>query len=63
VLKDLKTGKILWEVTNDLWTEDFNTLNQESQSEDDALKQILDDVSEKIYLGTLDKLRKENRAR
>ena len=63
VLKDLKTGKILWEVPNDLWTEDFNTLNQESQTEDDALKQILDDVSEKIYLGTLDKLRKENRAR
>ena len=63
VLKDLKTGEILWEVPNDLWTEDFNTLNQESESEDEALKQILDDVSEKIYLGTLDKLRKENRAR
>ncbi len=63
VLKDLKTGEILWEVPDDLWTEDFNTLNQESESEDDALKQILDDVSEKIYLGTLDKLRKENRAR
>jgi hypothetical protein len=63
VLKDLKTGKILWEVPDDLWTEDFNTLNQESESEDDALKQILDDVSEKIYLGTLDKLRKENRGR
>jgi hypothetical protein len=63
VLKDLKTGEILWEVTNDRWTEDFSTLAKEAGSEDEALKQILDDVSEKIYLGTLDKIRKQNRKR
>ncbi len=60
VLKDLKNNKILWEVPNDMWTEDFNTLNQSADSEDEALKQIIDDVSEKIYLGTLKKLRERN---
>jgi hypothetical protein len=60
VLKDLKNGKILWEVPDDMWTEDFDTLNQAADSEDEALKQIIDDVSEKIYLGTLKKLRKLN---
>ncbi len=62
VLKDLKTGKILWEVPNDVWTEDYNTLKQTADNEDDALAQIIDDISEKIYLGTLNKLRKMNRA-
>ncbi len=60
VLKDLKNGEILWEVPRDMWTEDFDTLNQSADNEDEALKQIIDDVSEKIYLGTLDKLRKQN---
>ncbi len=62
VLKNLKNGKILWEVPNDMWTEDYDTLNQSADSENEALKQIIDDVSEKIYLGTLDKLRKQNKA-
>ena len=61
VLKDLKNDKILWEVPNDMWTEDFNTLNQSADSEDEALKVILDEVSEKIYLGTLKTLREQNR--
>lgn len=61
VLKDLKNGEILWEVPKDLWTEDFDTLNQSADSEDEALKQIIDDVSEKIYLGILKKLRQQNR--
>ena len=63
VLKDLKNGEILWEVPRDMWTEDFDTLNQSADSEDEALKQIIDDVSEKIYLGTLDKLREQNRVK
>ena len=60
VLKDLKTDTILWEVPHDVWTEDYNTLNETAETEDEALKQIIDDISEKIYLGTLDKLRREN---
>lgn len=63
VLKDLKNGEILWEVPNDMWTEDYDTLSQDVDSESAALAQIIDDVSEKIYLGTLDKLRKQNKAK
>ena len=63
VLKDLKTGKILWEVPNDVWTEDYNTLNQTADNEDEALAQIIDDIAEKIYLGTLNRLRKLNRGK
>ena len=60
VLKDLETGKILWEVPNELWTENANTLNQDANTEDEALAIVLDDVSEKIYLGTLAKIRRMN---
>ena len=63
VLKDLKNGEILWEVPEDMWTEDFGTLNETADNEDEALEIILDDVSEKIYLGVLDKLRKQNRVK
>jgi hypothetical protein len=63
VLKDLKNGEILWEVPEDMWTEDFGTLNETADNEDEALKIILDDISEKIYLGVLDKLRKQNRVK
>ena len=61
VLKDLQNDSILWEVPRDTWTEDVSTINQSADTEDEALKVIVDDVSEKIYLGTLDKLRKANR--
>jgi hypothetical protein len=60
VLKDLKTGKILWEVPNDVLIEDYNTLNQNAGNEEEALAQIVDDISEKIYMGTLNALRREN---
>jgi hypothetical protein len=61
VLKNLKTGKILWEVPNDIWTENYNTLTDRADTEDEAVEEILDEVSEKIYLGTLSKIRKMNR--
>ncbi|CAK8720230.1 Lipopolysaccharide-assembly [Candidatus Electrothrix laxa] len=61
VLKNLKTGKILWEVPNDIWTENYNTLTDRADTEDEAVDEILDEVSEKIYLGTLTKIRKMNR--
>lgn len=63
VLKDLKNGEILWEVPKDMWTEDFGTLNETADNEDEALEIILDDISEKIYLGVLDKLRKQNKVK
>ena len=63
VLKDLKNDKILWEVPNEVWTEDYPSQTIGSAAETEALITIIDDLSERIYLGTLAKLRKENAAR
>ncbi len=60
ILKNLKTGKVLWEVPNELWTEDYPSRTLSSAAENTALTTIIDDLSERIYLGTLNKLRKEN---
>jgi len=63
VLKDLRTDEIIWEVPGELWTEDYATEGgaaQMSDNEREALAEILTDMSERIYLGTLDKLRKED---
>ena len=62
VLKDIKTDQILWEVPSELWTEDYSTGRTSfniADNEQAALSQILKDMSERIYLGTLDKLRKQ----
>ena len=61
VLKDQKTGKLLWEVPHELWTEDYNARTIDTSAENEALDQIIDDLSERIYLGTLERIRKQNR--
>ncbi len=64
ILKDLQTENILWEVPRELWTEAYSTLGGSTaiaDNEQDALDQIIEDLSERIYLGTLDTLRRENR--
>lgn len=66
VLKDLKTDDIIWEVPSELWTEAYAAEGGSAimaDNEREALTQILTDMSERIYLGTLDKLRKENMSR
>ena len=60
ILKDLHSGKVLWEVPNELWTEDYPARTLSASAENKALETIIDDLSERIYLGTLDKLRKQN---
>lgn len=63
VLKNLRTEEILWEVPKELWTEEYSTLGGSSAMADNeqaALDQIIEDISERIYLGTLDSLRKIN---
>jgi hypothetical protein len=62
VLKDLKTGKMLWEVPNEVRTENYSTLVKKAGTEDKAVEQILEDVSEKIYLGTISRIRKMERS-
>lgn len=64
ILKDIKTDEVLWEVPREIWTEAFSTVGSSGDltvAEQEALTLIITDVSEKIYLGTLDKLRKSNR--
>jgi hypothetical protein len=64
ILKDIKSDEILWEVPNQPWTEAFSTAGGSSvmtEAEKEALEQIITDMSERIYLGTLDKLRKSAR--
>ncbi|HHO49096.1 MAG TPA: hypothetical protein ENN06_11710 [Desulfobacteraceae bacterium] len=66
VLKDLKTDEIIWEMPGEVWTEEYSTLGGSAKMGDNeraALNQILTDMSEQIYLGTLDKLRRENMPR
>jgi hypothetical protein len=60
VLKDLKTGTILWEVPRKLYTADYTVKTANSSADDEALSKIIDDMSENIYLGTLNKIRKQN---
>ncbi len=57
-LKDLKTGKVVWEVNNKLYTADSSVQVATAASDDEALGTIIEDMSENIYLGVLKKLRK-----
>jgi len=63
VLKDLETDTILWEVPNEIWTEDYPAHTLSTTAENEALSIIIDDLSERIYIGTLNKIRKENLTR
>ncbi len=61
VLQDLKSGEILWEVPREMWTQEFSTIVTTAtinENEKEALEIIIDDLSEKIYLKTLSKLRR-----
>jgi hypothetical protein len=63
ILKDLANDKILWEVPSETWTEAYKTQGSSAsvaEDEQDAVRQIIDDLSEKIYLGALNKLRRQN---
>ncbi|NLX17750.1 MAG: hypothetical protein GXY53_00505 [Desulfobulbus sp.] len=61
VLKDQKSGTVLWEVPKKLYTEDYRMATSVMATEDDALKKIIEDMSEDIYLGALKRIRKQAR--
>ena len=61
VLKDLKTGEIIWEEPKKLYTTDFTDRTITTTGEDEALKVIIEDMSEDIYLGVLNKIRRMDR--
>lgn len=63
VLKDIENGKVLMEVGQETWTEEYKvgaTSSESSDNEKEALDIIVDDLSEKIYIKTLNKLTQEN---
>ncbi len=61
VLKDLQTNKILMEVPNQIWIEDYlisgnSAVNQDNERR--ALETIIEDLSQRIYQRTVSKLPK-----
>ncbi len=59
ILKDIETGKILLEVGQETWTEQYKvgaSSSESSDNEKEALGTIIDDLSESIYIKTLDLL-------
>ena len=60
VLKDLKNDKIIWQVPQQVWTEDYPAQTLSPAAENEALATIIDDLAENIYLGTLHRLRRTN---
>jgi Lipopolysaccharide-assembly len=62
ILKDLTSGQVLMEVGQETWTEQYKVGNSSSETSDNekkALAIIIDDLSEKIYIKTLDILSKQ----
>lgn len=62
ILKDLQSGKVLLEVGNETWTEEYKvgaSSSENADNEKEALGTIIDDLSEKIYLKTLSILSKQ----
>ncbi len=60
MLKDSKTGKILWEVTSKLYSEDYEARTAGPYTDGAALEKIISDLSEDIYIGTLKQIRKQH---
>ena len=61
ILKDLATNKVLLEVGQEIWSEEYKvgaTSSESSDNEKEALAIIIDDLSEKIYIKTLNLLSK-----
>ncbi len=62
VLKDLENDTVLLEVGRETWTEEYKvgaSSSESSDNEKEALGIIIDDLSEKIYIRTLDTLAKQ----
>jgi outer membrane lipopolysaccharide assembly protein LptE/RlpB len=59
ILKDIKTDTVLIEVPSETWSEDARTTRSATATADNesrALASIVDDLSEKIYIKSLNKL-------
>ncbi len=62
ILKDIESGKVLMEVGNEVWSEEYPVSSSSSSNADNeraALDTIIEDLSEKIYIKSLSILSKE----
>jgi outer membrane lipopolysaccharide assembly protein LptE/RlpB len=60
ILKSIKTGKVLIEMPNQVYSEAYNVTASSAANKDNeskALDQIINDLSEQIYLRTLNELK------
>jgi len=60
-LKDVQSGKMIWEVPGKLYSADYTVSSATTAADDVALAKIIDDLSEDIYLGALNKIRKQQK--
>ncbi len=61
ILKEIATNKILLEVPDETWIEDYlvtNNVSTDKDNENEALEIIIDDLSQKIYQRTVSELPK-----
>lgn len=59
ILKDISTQKVMLEVPNEIWTEEYlvsSNVTTNLDNESEALETIVDDLSQRIYQKTIAKL-------
>ena len=60
VVKDVKSGNIVWEVGSKTYTSDYSAdMELNAYSETDALNEIVDDLAEDLYIGLLHRIRRQ----
>ena len=63
VLQDAKTGKIVWEVAGKAYSSDYSEDRISAAGDEVALDEIIGDLAEDIYIGTLRRLRHQSEAK
>jgi len=59
IVKEISTNKIILEVPDELWTQEYlvgSSASETRDNENEALETIIEDISQKIYRNTVAKL-------
>lgn len=62
IMKDLKTGKVILEKSGETWTEEYlvgSSSTETKDNENEALEEIIDDLSQQIYRAAIKQLPKQ----
>ena len=59
-LQDVKTGKLIWEVPGKAYTADYSEERVSAAGDEVALDEIIADMAEDIYIGTLRRIRHQS---